>query len=133
MLRYVALATNPYGSGWKPTKDALGNMGGRMSQNRDCSGESTTKQLFVRVRPKLTPPCTVAPFGKRVFCVRLKPSYTCSCVPNSSFERTTTRPCPKREGTTSYIPHCCVPPPSGSRDRKSTRLNSSHLVISYAV
>src|SRR5256885_12446478 len=28
---------------------------------------------------------------------------------------------------------CCTPPSDPSRDRKSTRLNSSHLVISYAV
>src|SRR2546426_1939796 len=28
---------------------------------------------------------------------------------------------------------CCSPAPSSSTDRKSTRLNSSHLVISYAV
>src|SRR5690606_39991600 len=27
----------------------------------------------------------------------------------------------------------CSPPSSGSRDRKSTRLNSSHVKISYAV
>src|SRR2546426_3771662 len=29
--------------------------------------------------------------------------------------------------------HARSPPRSGARDRKSTRLNSSHLVISYAV
>src|SRR5699024_12038052 len=35
------------------------------------------------------------------------------------------------------IPHCCLPQESGPclspRDRKSTRLNSSHVSISYAV
>src|SRR5215467_8926797 len=30
-------------------------------------------------------------------------------------------------------PMCSTPPPTGKADRKSTRLNSSHLVISYAV
>src|SRR5205807_7444303 len=31
------------------------------------------------------------------------------------------------------LPVCLPPPPGSERDRKSTRLNSSHLVISYAV
>src|SRR5256885_12519218 len=30
-------------------------------------------------------------------------------------------------------PQALTPPPAAPRDRKSTRLNSSHLVISYAV
>src|SRR2546426_8925467 len=34
---------------------------------------------------------------------------------------------------TGYDRHRRASPPCGSADRKSTRLNSSHLVISYAV
>src|SRR5258707_4037349 len=30
-------------------------------------------------------------------------------------------------------PHSVLPPPQGAQDRKSTRLNSSHANISYAV
>src|SRR5256885_13026192 len=41
-------------------------------------------------------------------------------------------PCPSRPGRSPRSLRCALRDPS-SRDRKSTRLNSSHLVISYAV
>src|SRR5256885_10920776 len=51
--------------------------------------------------------------------------------PSSSW----TRPSPRRLPccTTSSRMARALPPPCATTDRKSTRLNSSHLVISYAV
>src|SRR5205807_5446527 len=40
---------------------------------------------------------------------------------------------PARQTVSSGPPHRPRPGPRGAPDRKSTRLNSSHLVISYAV
>src|SRR5690242_8081966 len=40
---------------------------------------------------------------------------------------------PRAASSTSRRPSCPGPPPPRWRDRKSTRLNSSHMSISYAV
>src|SRR2546426_8566342 len=50
-------------------------------------------------------------------------------------KRSVATSCTRRSGPTSTpIPsHCCRSTGASWRDRKSTRLNSSHLVISYAV
>src|SRR5262245_14888255 len=110
---------------------------GRLAATAD--GESTLKQTSSTVLPLSTPPPIRMPRGSRASRLTPKKSFVRFCLPKCEDCVTSLDTRPNCTGVTSASPQTWYPPPFGNReslgavDRKSTRLNSSHLGISYAV
>src|SRR6266446_8912542 len=88
-------------------------------QDRPWSGstvQSTEKEL-----PAYLPDCYLCPGNPRV-SEKVNPHYTQTFVFDND-----------HPSVSLSVPAELAPPAGIYRDRKSTRLNSSHLVISYAV